>query len=114
MRTRQWINYAWPSAGRKGDTMDYQEQKDIEAQLGTIINSEWCYSWHWERNKYGGLTDNGWKQALKDGQTQLMTAKARYEILQQFIPKIEAVVSDILKQEQDEIDNNPEQGQAVV
>lgn len=79
---------------------------DIEKSAKVLIDSEWHYSWHWERsyNGSGSLTSKGWATALKDGIGLRDSLQCHVDRLSELIPQIESIVKqDKLRQRLDEI-----------
>ncbi len=65
---------------------------EVEKQLAGKINTSWRSSEYWERNRYGGLTQNGWAHALKDGEKLHAGLLAQAEDLGTFLVEVRRVM----------------------
>lgn len=86
--------------------LTWEKMQEIDQQAKKLIDSEWHYSWHWERSYHGSgsLTDKGWEAALKDGTGLRDSLQNHVDALNKLIPQIESIVKrNRLRQRLDEI-----------
>lgn len=66
-----------------------------ESDLGEIINTSWHYSWHWDRDEYGNLTEKGKRQALENASDEYKSCLDRLAKLSETVAFLAHAVDEI-------------------
>ena len=75
--------------------MDQIKILEIQNSLPDIIDVAQCSSWRWERDfNFRHLTKAGWKHALEDAQSLLVSYKDRCIRLEQAIKNINRILQE--------------------
>jgi len=93
----------------------YYRPITLERVAAAVINSDWHYSWHWERDRtktWEPLSLTGWKTAYNDGQRLLTSLVEHANRIREVLPLIEAEIERLEKWqaelEKEETDDGPE------
>lgn len=81
----------------------FPEVQETRREAESIINSDWHYSWHWERDQWGNeLTLKGWRKALEDGEQMALNEMRHLAALLQLLPRIRSIVKQMELEETNE------------
>ena len=72
---------------------------DLFQRAVAAIDGWWRYSEHWPKDADGRVTEEGWRRALYNGETQISTYRKEIERLRQKMRAIEIVIKEIMDRE---------------
>ena len=71
--------------------LSYADRLKLAQKAASIIDTEWRFSWHWDRTEHGSITEKGWIQMRSDCDERIRRAEEDLESLRRLQAELDQV-----------------------